>query len=117
MIYINGTRILLKDQKKYLEKTYMKRDDEYFVRHKAEKKQLFAKMNPHNIPVMYFLIYIFSPSLRKYDIKDKNDAEMVAKLLSKLTKLSHHLQLYGKWAQRMQTSDCHERVQVLSSDT
>ena len=117
VIYINGTRILLKDHKKYVEKTYLKRDDEYFVRHEAEKERLFAKMNPHHIPVMYFLLYTFSPSLRKYDIKDKNDAEMVVKLLSKLTKLSHHLQLYGKWAQRMQISDRHERVQVLSSDT
>lgn len=91
LVYAYGNRIRLKNHDAYKEEKYLKRDDEVFNKHLSDKKYILAKANPHNLSDMDFLIYLYNPSLKKFNITLKEDADKLKRLLKKLKKFSKDL--------------------------
>lgn len=97
IIYAYGKRISLKKHMAYRENTFLKRDVELFSKYVKNEEKLFANRNPHNLSKIDFLLYTFSPELKKYDITQKEEAMQVSKILRRLRKTNGDLMFFEYW--------------------
>lgn len=112
IIYAYGNRICLKNHDAYKVTKCFKRDDEVFTKHLKDKEYIIATANPHNLSDIDFLIYKFNPSLKKYNITQKDDVDKLTRLLKKLKKFSKDLKglemLGADLSQYQIDGDCYE---------
>lgn len=99
IIYAYGRRICLKNHKAYHENTYLKRDNDIFIREEEEKKLFLLKVNPHHLSMLDLLIYRYSPSLRMYDITKKDDASKIKSILKRFRDRNTSTLIYESWAE------------------
>lgn len=94
IVYAYGYRIKLHNHKDYAEIKPMTRYKEPFISHQKERKDLITKINPHHLSETELLIYLFSPSMQKYDIKIHADAMVIRNLIKKLKIISEDLKFF-----------------------
>lgn len=99
IIYAYGRRISLKNHDAYEEKTYLKRDNNVFFRSEEEKKSYLDKANPYQLSKLDLLIYLYSPSLRVYDITKKEDASKVKSILTRFKDRNTGPLIFESWAE------------------
>ena len=101
IVYAYGYRFVLKNHDKYEEDKCLTRDNDVFIQHKAERDKVMRKINPYNLPEMDLLIYLFNPSLRRYDITEKSDYQKVAAITKKLRSVDKDLSIFEDWAKNL----------------
>lgn len=86
VIYINGNRIVLKNQNNYNENSPRKRENSNFYIYNSteEKNKLLEYMNPYHLPMETLVLYFQNEKIRKkYSLKNEVDV----KKLERITKL------------------------------
>ena len=89
--YINGYRVLLKNNKKFTRCKKSLRNNKMFTMSEMDKKKIILKKNPYGLSKKELLLYKYNPQLNRYDLKVKKDAERLKRILEKLEQNSFGL--------------------------
>ena len=94
IVYAYGYRIELCNHKDYGEKSPLIRFNNLFISHVKEYKKIIKQINPHGLSKTELLIYMYSPSLSVYDIKNYTEAMTVRNIVRKLKRVSGDLKFF-----------------------
>ncbi|MCX8131458.1 MAG: carbamoyltransferase [Clostridia bacterium] len=88
IIYINGTRVVLKNHENYSQKTPLNRNDSVFIKHLIDKTAILNTLNPFNLSLLELYIYKHNSTLHVYDITSSEDAENLKRIINKIKKFN-----------------------------
>ena len=94
IIYAYGIRICLKNHEQYTEKKFLKRNDDVFMKYKGELKTLFTEINPYDLSILDFLIYLYNPSLHSFNLSIEKDVKQLKMICSHIRRISKNLQMF-----------------------